>query len=73
MADLVRQQCGPDFTDRTAIMIGDRWTTDGLFAQALGCPFALVRTGVTPLGTEIGGVPRLDLGDLSAVASVLLG
>lgn len=73
MADLVRQRCGPDFTDRTAIMIGDRWTTDGLFAEALGCPFALVRTGVTPLGSEIGGVPRLDMADLAAVAQVLLG
>jgi HAD superfamily hydrolase (TIGR01450 family) len=73
MADLVRQRCGPDFTKRTAIMIGDRWTTDGLFAEALGCPFALVRTGVTPLGTEIGGVPRLDLPDLANVANVLLG
>jgi 4-nitrophenyl phosphatase len=72
MADLVRQRCGPDFTERTAIMIGDRWTTDGLFAEALRCPFALVRTGVTPLGTEIGGVPRLDLPDLAAIANVLL-
>jgi ribonucleotide monophosphatase NagD (HAD superfamily) len=54
-------------------MVGDRWTTDGLFAQALGCPFALVRTGVTPVGSEIGGVPDLDAADLAAVADTVLG
>jgi 4-nitrophenyl phosphatase len=52
MAELVRQRCGPEFNDRTAVMVGDRWSTDGLFAGALGCPFALVRTGVTPPGAK---------------------
>ena len=50
MAALVRDRCGPEFNSETAVMVGDRWSTDGLFAEALGCPFALVRTGVTPPG-----------------------
>jgi ribonucleotide monophosphatase NagD (HAD superfamily) len=54
-------------------MVGDRWSTDGLFAGALGCPFALVRTGVTPPGAPIDGVPALDLPDLAAVADAITG
>jgi 4-nitrophenyl phosphatase len=73
MAELVRQRCGPEFNDRTAVMVGDRWSTDGLFAGALGCPFALVRTGVTPPGAALDGTPALDLADLAAVAAVIIG
>ncbi|MEO6571020.1 MAG: HAD-IIA family hydrolase, partial [Ilumatobacteraceae bacterium] len=47
MADLVRDRCGPTYRDDAAIMVGDRFSTDGLFATTLGCDFALVRTGVT--------------------------
>lgn len=73
MAALVRDRCGPEFGSRTAVMVGDRWSTDGLFAVALGCPFALVRTGVTPPGTAVGGATALDLADLAAVAGVITG
>jgi ribonucleotide monophosphatase NagD (HAD superfamily) len=73
MAALVRQQCGPDFGSGTAVMVGDRWSTDGLFAGALECPFALVRTGVTPPGSVVEGTPALDLPDLAAVAAVITG
>jgi 4-nitrophenyl phosphatase len=73
MADLVREQCGPEFSSRTAVMVGDRWSTDGLFARALGCPFVLVRTGVTPPGATPEGTPALDLPDLAAVARVITG
>jgi HAD superfamily hydrolase (TIGR01450 family) len=45
MADLVRSRFGPD-----GIMIGDRPSTDGAFARALGWPFALVLSGVA--GTD---------------------
>ena len=41
MADLVRARFG-----RVGLMIGDRPSTDGAFALALGCPFALVLSGV---------------------------
>jgi HAD superfamily hydrolase (TIGR01450 family) len=73
MAALVRDRCGPGFSSGTAVMVGDRWSTDGLFAGALGCPFALVRTGVTPPGAPLDGVPALDLPDLAAVADVITG
>jgi ribonucleotide monophosphatase NagD (HAD superfamily) len=73
MATLVRERCGPGFSSGTAVMVGDRWSTDGLFAEALGCPFALVRTGVTPPGAPLAGVAALDLGDLAAVADVIVG
>ena len=35
-----------------AIVVGDRPSTDGVLAQRLGLPFALVRTGVTSDGRE---------------------
>lgn len=43
MADLLRSR-----VDDPSIMVGDRPSTDGLFAQRLGIPFALVLSGVTP-------------------------
>lgn len=73
MGDLVRARCGPRFGPDTALMVGDRWLTDGLFADVLGCPFALVRTGVTAAGAEAGGVADIDEYDLAAVSNVLLG
>lgn len=69
MAALVRERCGPDFSARTALMVGDRWATDGVFARALGCPFALVRSGVTPPGVE-AGESTIDAPDLAAVARI---
>jgi HAD superfamily hydrolase (TIGR01450 family) len=76
MADLARERCGSGFSGATAVMVGDRWTTDGLFAAALGCPFALVRSGVTLPGADVGpgsadGVD-LDVADLAAVAATIL-
>ncbi len=73
MGELVRARCGPRFGADTALMVGDRWSTDGLFADVLGCPFALVRSGVTPAGAEAGGVADIDEDDLAAVARALLG
>jgi HAD superfamily hydrolase (TIGR01450 family) len=43
MAALVRQLAG----DGPHVVVGDRPSTDGLFAVTLGAPFALVLTGVT--------------------------
>jgi HAD superfamily hydrolase (TIGR01450 family) len=54
------------------LMVGDRLDTDGSFAGELGCPFALVRTGVTSPATALGDEePALDLPDLSALADLL--
>jgi ribonucleotide monophosphatase NagD (HAD superfamily) len=72
MAELVRDRCGDRFSARTAMMVGDRWSTDGEFGRALGCPFALVRSGVTPIGAEVGGEPTIDCLDLAEVASRIL-
>jgi ribonucleotide monophosphatase NagD (HAD superfamily) len=69
MAALVRERCGPDFSARTALMVGDRWSTDGAFARALDCPFALVRSGVTPPGAEVDQ-SAIDAPDLAAVARI---
>ena len=74
MAALVAQRCGPDFHRERALVVGDRGSTDGAFAAALGSPFALVRSGVTPAG----GVPdadvaiTIDVDDLAAVADRVL-
>lgn len=73
MGDLVRARCGTRFDGDTALMVGDRWATDGLFADVLGCPFALVRSGVTGPGAPAGGVADIDEADLSAVVNALLG
>jgi 4-nitrophenyl phosphatase len=73
MADLVRARCGPRFSAETALMVGDRWATDGLFADVVGCPFALVRSGVTGRGAAAGGVADVDELDLAGVADVVLG
>ena len=74
MAVLVADRCGPDFRPDRALVVGDRGSTDGAFAGAIGCPFALVRSGVTPIGGEPDAtVPiALDDVDLAAVADRLL-
>lgn len=54
------------------VMVGDRASTDGRFAAALGAPFALVRSGVTLPG-ELVDVPcAYDQPDLAGVADALL-
>jgi ribonucleotide monophosphatase NagD (HAD superfamily) len=73
MADVVIARCGDRFGPSTSLMVGDRWSTDGLFADTLGCPFALVRSGVTPVGAEAGGVADIDEADLAIVADVVIG
>ncbi len=72
MAALVREICGPRFSARTVIMVGDRWSTDGLFADTLGCRYALVRSGVLAPGAQPDGVASIDVADLARVADVLL-
>ena len=70
MGDVVRAVLGGWSPD--ALMVGDRPSTDGLFAQTIGCRYALVRSGVTPRGEvpDSGGGLRVDIDadDLAAVA-----
>ncbi len=72
MAELVRTVVGPRLLD-DAWMVGDRPATDGAFAAALGCRFALVRSGVTPAGVAVSPAPELDVESLAELARVLTG
>jgi len=58
-----------------ALMVGDRASTDGRFAAAIGCPFALVRSGVTAPGAALDAdvAPAVDVSSLVEVAALLLG
>lgn len=71
MAQLVGDRCGPGFDASRAVMVGDRFSTDGEFARAIGCPFVLVRTGVTRPGEAVGGAPTIDLPDIAALADLV--
>jgi HAD superfamily hydrolase (TIGR01450 family) len=55
MADLVRHRLGND-----GVVVGDRPSTDGAFADELGWPFALVLSGVTAPDPPPGGEPVPD-------------
>jgi HAD superfamily hydrolase (TIGR01450 family) len=74
MAALVAARCGPGFRPEAALVVGDRPSTDGRFAGAIGCPFAFVRSGVFPPGSspDADVDPALDVADLAAVVSSLL-
>lgn len=72
MASLVRAVVG-DEAAASAVMVGDRPATDGLFARRLGCRFALVWSGVTNRHAELEAVPDLTGDDLEAIVVELLG
>jgi len=71
MAALVRAAVGADAA-RTAVMVGDRPSTDGLFARTLGCRYAHVWSGVTPKGATVDPAPDLAVDNLAAVADALV-
>lgn len=71
MAELVRAEVG-DQAALAAVMVGDRPSTDGLFAQTLGCAYAHVHSGVTPRGAPVSPAPELIADDLAAVAAAIL-
>lgn len=71
MAELVRAVIGEQAAT-AAVMVGDRASTDGLFARKLGCAYAHVNSGVTPAGTLVDPAPDLIADDLSAVAAAVL-
>jgi HAD superfamily hydrolase (TIGR01450 family) len=72
MAALVREAVGADAAG-DAVMVGDRPSTDGLFARRLGCRYAHVRSGVTPAGAVFEPVADLEAADLAGVADVIIG
>ena len=71
MAALVVAEIGEQAA-RSAVMVGDRPSTDGRFAVTLGCAYAHVWSGVTPQGTLIEPTPDLETNDLAAVAEMLV-
>ncbi len=78
MADLVRHVLGiNDLSD--AWMVGDRPSTDGLFAQTVGCNFAQVLTGISSLNDvsdDASDVVNGDthvFADLAAFAKMIVG
>jgi ribonucleotide monophosphatase NagD (HAD superfamily) len=77
LAVLAHVGVAPADAARRVLVIGDRTDTDGLFAAALGCTFALVRTGITdPLATlDPASAPlvALDLPAITDVADWLTG
>ena len=74
MAALVAARCGPGFAPAAAIVVGDRPSTDGLFALTIGCPFSFVRSGVFAAGAtpDADVAAALDVADLAAVAEQIL-
>lgn len=75
MADLLRSMVGHPLESSRAVMIGDRASTDGLFASRLGIPFAYISTGVSgdrPRERPAIAAPSLVemLPDLTALLSV---
>ena len=70
MADAVRGLVGARPAGQL-LVVGDRASTDGEFAVTLGCPFALVRSGVTRPGDDVGVPVALDVADLAAVVDLL--
>lgn len=71
MALLVRSIVGDDAA-RSAVMVGDRPSTDGLFARTLGCRYAHVESGVTAPGSTFDPRPDILAADLAGVADVIL-
>jgi 4-nitrophenyl phosphatase len=69
MADAVRRLVG-EAAD--LVMVGDMISTDGRFAVALGCRFALVRTGNTAPGEHVDFLRAFDVPDLAAVAELIV-
>ena len=55
----------------TLLVVGDRPSTDGLFAGALGCRFALVRSGVTGADRAVDVPVAIDAADLAGVTDVI--
>ena len=76
MAAAVRELTGG--VSSSAVMVGDRPSTDGRFARTLGCRYALVRSGVIAPGARLdldGDVSdvdvHFDVADLASLADAL--
>lgn len=69
MADLVRKACPGVEVDRM-VMVGDLPQTDGAFARTIGCPYALVMSGMTD--SSDGVEAHIVTASLAGVADMIL-
>mgnify|MGYP003338712180 FL=1 len=53
-------------------MVGDRPSTDGLFARTLGCRYAQVWSGVTARSELVQPAPDLDADTILGIVQQLL-
>jgi 4-nitrophenyl phosphatase len=74
MGDVIEERVGGALAG-AAVVVGDRPESDGAFAETLGIPFALVRSGVTSLSEpRPHAVPvAFDCQDFAAFATLLTG
>jgi 4-nitrophenyl phosphatase len=72
MVRAVRRLLGDEVPPDRLVVVGDQVSTDGRFAAALGCRFAIVRTGNTAPGVTVDPSPDFDGSDLSGVVAELL-
>lgn len=72
MAALVRSRVGAVAASE-AVMVGDRPSTDGLFARRLGCLSVHVWSGITTPGSALEPQPDLAFRDLATMAAALVG
>jgi HAD superfamily hydrolase (TIGR01450 family) len=72
MVRAVRRLLGDDVDTDRLVVVGDQLSTDGRFAEALDCRFAIVRTGNTAPGVDVDPPPDFDGADLAAVVDELL-
>ena len=57
-----------------SMVVGDRPSTDGLFARRLGVRYGLVLSGVTPPGHgPLAVTPDLEEPDLTGIVDLVLG
>jgi HAD superfamily hydrolase (TIGR01450 family) len=70
MVEVVRDALGIGPWD---VMVGDRADTDGAFARALGCRFALVLSGVTASAAGVDPMPDLVAAHLGEVSDAITG
>lgn len=71
VGELIRDAAG-DEAVANALMVGDRPSTDGLFARALGCQYAHVWSGVTTPGMPVDPNPDFIADDLRGVIDAML-
>ena len=71
MVEALLRRVGSTFDATSTVMVGDRYTTDGRFAEQLGCRFLAVSSGVAP---DAVGVPVWErVSSLGVAVPLLLG